>query len=210
MIVQAEDMARDVRIAIDMNHNSTPLLAEGDPDTESIDDIIRAKLVDAVRMVEMEAPAKLLEQGHQFGEYITWAEDGKGWTILPDDFMRLVVFKMSDWSYSISDAITQDDPIYNQQFSKYKGVSGNPEKPVVAIVNRAEGQVLEFFSCKDDTATVEQAVYIPMPSIDDNGGIDVSEKCYKAAVYRAAALALASVGDQLTTTMIELSKSLLS
>lgn len=203
-------MARDVRIAIDMNHNSTPLLAEGDPDTESIDDIIRAKLVDAVRMVEMEAPAKLLEQGHQFGEYITWTEDGKGWTILPDDFMRLVVFKMSDWSYSISDAITQNDPIYNQQFSKYKGVSGNPEKPVVAIVNRAEGQVLEFFSCKDNTATVEQAVYIPMPSIDDNGGIDVSEKCYKAAVYRAAALALASVGDQLTTTMIELSKSLLS
>lgn len=203
-------MARDVRIAIDMNHNSTPLLAEGDPDTESIEDIIRAKLVDAVRMVEMEAPAKLLEQGHQFADSITWTENGKGWTILPDDFMRLVVFKMSDWSYSISEAITQNDPIYNQQFSKYKGVSGNPEKPVVAIVNRAEGQVLEFFSCKDNTATVEQAVYIPMPSIDDNGGIDVSEKCYKAAVYRAAALALASVGDQLTTTMIELSKSLLS
>ena len=45
--------------------------------------------------------------------------------------------------------------------------------------------------------------------IDVDGGIDVSERCYRAAVYRAAALALASIGDQLSTTMIELSKSLL-
>ena len=202
-------MAKAVRVAIDMNHNSTPLLADEDLDTESFDEIIYAKLCDAVRMVEMEAPLSLLEQGHQFGDAVTWMEDGKGWILLPDDFMRLVVFKMSDWRYAISEAITQDDPIYIRQFSKWKGISGNPERPVVAIVNRAEGHALEFFSCHDDTATVDQAVYIPLPKIDADGGIDVSEKCYRAAVYRAAGLALASIGDQLSTTMIELSKSLL-
>ena len=209
MIVQAEKMARDVRIAVDMNHDSTPLLVEDDIDTVSFNDIIHAKLTDAVRMVEMEAPLHLLEQGHQFGENIVWVDDGKGWLILPDDFMRLVVFKMSDWHHSVSEAITQDDPKYSRQWSKWKGICGNPEKPVVAIVNRAEGNVLEFFSCNDDTATVEQAVYIPLPRIDLDGGIDVSEKCYKAAVYRAGALALSSIGDQLATTMVELSKSLL-
>ena len=210
MIVQAEKMAKDVRIAVDMNHDSTPLLLEDDIDTISFNDIIYAKLTDAVRMVEMEAPLHLLEQGHQFGENIVWGDEGKGWLILPDDFMRLVVFKMSDWHHSVSEAITQDDPKYSRQWSKWKGICGNPEKPVVAIVNRAEGNVLEFFSCNDDTATVEQAVYIPLPRIDLDGGIDVSEKCYKAAVYRAGALALSSIGDQLATTMVELSKSLLS
>lgn len=209
MIVQAEKMAKDVRIAVDMNHDSTPLLLEDDIDTISFNDIIYAKLTDAVRMVEMEAPLHLLEQGHQFGENIVWGDGGKGWLILPDDFMRLVVFKMSDWRHSVSEAITQDDPKYSRQWSKWKGICGNPEKPVVAIVNRAEGNVLEFFSCNDDTATVEQAVYIPLPRIDLDGGIDVSEKCYKAAVYRAGALALSSIGDQLATTMVELSKSLL-
>lgn len=209
MIVQAEKMAKDVRIAVDMNHDSTPLLLEDDIDTISFNDIIYAKLTDAVRMVEMEAPLHLLEQGHQFGENIVWSDGGKGWLILPDDFMRLVVFKMSDWRHSVSEAITQDDPKYSRQWSKWKGICGNPEKPVVAIVNRAEGNVLEFFSCNDDTATVEQAVYIPLPRIDLDGGIDVSEKCYKAAVYRAGALALSSIGDQLATTMVELSKSLL-
>lgn len=209
MIVQAEKMARDVRIAVDMNRESTPLLLDGDTETTSFDDIIYAKLTDAVRMVEMEAPLNLLEQGHQFGDNVVWGEDGKGWILLPDDFMRLVVFKMSDWRHSVSEAITQDEPKYSRQWSRWKGICGNPEKPVVAIVNRAEGNVLEFFSCHDDTATVEQAVYVPLPRIDLDGGIDVSEKCYKAAVYRAAALALASIGDQLSTTMVELSKSLL-
>ena len=202
-------MARDVRIAVDMNRESTPLLLDGDTETTSFDDIIYAKLTDAVRMVEMEAPLNLLEQGHPFGEDVVWGEDGKGWILLPDDFMRLVVFKMSDWRHSVSEGITQDDPKYSRQWSRWKGICGNPEKPVVAIVNRAEGNVLEFFSCHDDTATVEQAVYVPLPRIDLDGGIDVSEKCYKAAVYRAAALALASIGDQLSTTMVELSKSLL-
>lgn len=210
MIVQTEDMARDVRIAVDMNANSTPLLADADLDTNTFDDIITQKLTDAVRMVEMEAPVNYLEQGHQFGDSVTWSENGKGWIILPDDFMRLVVFKMSDWKYAVSNFITQDDPLYAQQFSEWKGICGNPEKPVIAIVNRAEGNVLEFFSCQDDSATVDQAVYIPFPKIDEQGGIDVSEKCYKAAVYRAAGLALASVGDQLSTTMIEISKVLLS
>lgn len=209
MIVQAEEMSKDVRVVVDMNRNSAPLLDEEDIDTVSFDEIIRARLCDAVRMVEMEAPLNMLEQGHLFGESVTWLEDGKGWTLLPSDFMRLVAFKMSDWRYPVSEAITQDDPKYSRQWSRWKGVCGNPERPVVALVNRAEGRVLEFFSCRDDTATVDQAVYVPIPQIDEDGGIDVSEKCYQAAVYRAAALALASVGDQLSTTMIELSKSML-
>lgn len=209
MIIQADEMVKDVRVAIDMNHNSTPLLIDGDEDTISMNDIIRSKLVDAVRMVEMEAPLNMLEQGHLFGDAVTWTNNGRGWILLPDDFMRLIVFKMSDWEYSVSEPITQADPNYSRQFSRYKGISGNPQRPVVAIVNRAEGNVLEFFSCKDNTATVDQAVYIPIPQMDKYGGIDISEKCYRAAIYRAAALSLSSIGDQLTTTMIELSKALL-
>ena len=170
---------------MDMNYDSTRLLEENDIDTLSLNDIIYAKLTDAVRIVSMEAPLHLLEQGHQFGrKNIFWKENGKGWIILPDDFMRLVIFKMSDWNHPVNEVINEDNPLYLRQFSKWKGICGNPEKPVVAIVNRAEGKVL--------------------------GGIDVSERCYKAAVYRAASLALASLNDQQTTTMLELSKSLLT
>lgn len=211
MIRQVADMARDVRVAVDMNRMSDRMYMEKDADTLSFDGIVRSKLVDAVRLVEMEAPVGLLEHGHTFRGAVSWRGDsGKGYILLPDDFMRLVYFKMSDWDFGVSEAMTDASPLYLRQFSKWKGVSGNTERPVAAVVNRAEGLVLEFFSGADDTATVDQAAYVPYPRVDKDGGIDVSERCYPAAVYRAAALALSSVNDGLATTMLDISKSLLS
>lgn len=210
MIVQAEEMTRAVRVAIDMNKGDELLIMEGDTDTLDLDTIIYAKLADAVMIVETEAPAHLLESGHDFGEdNVFIGEDGKGFIILPNDFMRLISFRMSDWTRTIYEAITESDPQYALQSSRFKGICGNPEKPVVAVVRRSEGKVLEFYSSRDNSATVVQATYLPVPKIDHDGGIDVAEGCYRAAVYRAASLALASVGDQLSTTMLEISKSLL-
>ncbi|WP_304423470.1 hypothetical protein [uncultured Duncaniella sp.] len=210
MTVQAEEMCRAVKVAIDMNRGDEPLIMEGDTDTLTLDEIIYAKLADAVRAVEMEAPLTMLESGHDFGDdNVFIGEDGKGFIILPNDFMRLISFRMSDWQRTIYEAISESDPQYALQSSRFKGICGNPEKPVVAVVRRSEGKVLEFYSCKSDTATVAQATYLPIPKIDRDGGIDVAEDCYRAAVYRAASLALASVGDQLSTSMLEISKSLL-
>ena len=210
MTVQAEEMARAVRVAIDMNKGDEPLIMEGDTDTLTFDEIIYAKLADAVRLVETEAPLFMLESGHDFGECDTYiGEDGKGFIILPNDFMRLISFRMSDWRRTVYEAISESDPQYALQSSRFKGICGNPEKPVVAIVRRSEGKVLEFYSCKTEEASVAQATYLPIPKIDRDGGIDVAEDCYRAAVYRAASLALASVGDQLSTTMLEISKSYL-
>lgn len=211
MVVQATEMAKAVRVAIDMNKGDEPLFAEGDTDTLTLDEIIMAKLADAVRMVETEAPSTMLESGHNFGEHDTYiGEDGKGFIILPDDFMRLIAFRMSDWGRTVFEAISDSDPLYSRQSSKWKGICGNPGRPVCAIVRRSEGKVLEFYSCSDSSATVTQATYVPIPKIDINGGIDVAEACYRAAVYRAASLALASLGDQLSATMLEISKSLLN
>ena len=210
MIVQATQMAKAVRVAIDMNKGSEPLLNEENCDTLTLDEIIYSKLADAVRLVESEAPLSLLESGHDFGECDTYiGEDGKGFIILPNDFMRLISFRMSDWRRTVCETISESAPEYALQSSRFKGICGSPEKPVVAIVRRSEGLVLEFYSCRDNSATVAQAAYLPYPRIDMDGGIDVAEGCYRAAVYRTASLALASVGEQLSTTMLEISKSLL-
>ena len=184
MTVQATEMAKAVRVAIDMNKDDEPLFVEGDTDTLTLDEIIMAKLADAVRLVEMEAPATMLESGHDFGDNIFIGEDGKGFVILPEDFMRLISFRMSDWKRTVFEAISENDSQYALQSSKWKGICGNPEKPVCAIVRRSEGKVLEFYSCNDNTAIVTQATYVPIPRIDIDGGIDVAENCYRAAIYR--------------------------
>lgn len=210
MVYNVDEMIREVRVTIDQNMRDEQLLEIEDVDTLSLDEIIRGKIVDAIRLVEMEAPLQMLESGHDFGDCDTYiGEDGKGFIILPDDFMRLISFRMSDWERTVFDTIDENDSRYFHQSSRVKGICGTRQKPVVAIVRRAEGLVLEFYSCASDEATVTQADYIPFPKIEENNSIDVSDKCYRAAVYRAASLALASIGDSLSATMLEISKSLL-
>lgn len=192
MIYKLQRIARDVRVAIDENKTSEQLIADEDIDTLSLEDIVRSKIVEAVRRVVTEAPTHLLDGGEPFGDAIFWRSQCSGWTLLPEDFMRLVIFKMSDWERPVYEPITAADPQYQLQFSRYKGLRGNPQKPVVAIVSRAEGRALELFSCKSQNATVEQAVYIPLPKVDCDGGINIPERCYMSVVYEAASLVLAT------------------
>lgn len=210
MIYKIHRIARDIRIAIDENKTSEQLITDEDIDTLSLEEIVRSKIVEAVRRVITNAPVHLLDGGVTFGDAVYWRSNLSGWVLLPDDFMRLFIFKMSDWERPVYEPITAADPEYNLQFSRYKGIRGNPQKPVVAIVSRAEGRVLELYSCKSKEATVEQAVYFPLPKLDEDGGIDIPERCYTSVVYEAASLVLATLGQaDLSSIMTELSKQLL-
>ena len=102
---------------------------------------------------------------------------------------------MSDWDYAINVAITENDPMYQLQKSRFGGVRGNPQKPVVAITSQPIGLVLEFFSCySGDNAFIKKARYIPMPRIRNNK-IDLCEKLKRAVVYYTAYLAALSLGN---------------
>lgn len=210
MVYKILQIARDVRIAIDENKTSEQLIADEDIDTLSLNDIVRSKIVEAVRRVVTAAPVQFLEEGHDFSSGIYWNGDGSGWVLLPDDFMRLIAFRMSDWERTVYEAISVDDPLYAKQSSRYKGIRGNVQKPVCAIVNRAEGKALEFYACKDNTAMIVRAGYVPYPHIDKDDGIDISEKCYTAVVYTVAALVLTTYGEaDKASAMTDLAKSII-
>jgi hypothetical protein len=211
MIKQIEDIVRDVRIAIDENASSTPLILDGDSDTLTLDEIIKSKIADAVKKVEMDAPTRLLESGFKIEgigywkegntgneilsrNMVYWEDDLSGWMILPEDFMRLLVFRMSDWKKSVYTPIGITDEAYSLQSCPFTGIRGNAEKPVCAIVLRSVGLSLEFYSCTSTDATVEQAVYLPIPIIKDNA-IHICKKCYPSIVYYIAALTELSIGN---------------
>lgn len=209
MVYKVADIIRDVRIAMDTNDIDASLLADKDTDTLQLDDIIRSVIVDAVKTIEIIAPAQLVDSGHNFGDQIYWMTNGSGQVLLPLDFMRLVVFRMSDWERPVYTAIMETSDKYALQHSRFKGVRGNAQKPVCAIVKKPEGNVLEFFACNDESATITQAVYLPFPCIDGEDGIEISERCYKAVVYQATAFALSLLNDNRTSTFVELAKSVL-
>lgn len=205
-----DEIAKDVRIAIDQNMQSETLVDFGDVDTLSLNDIIKSKIVDAVKRIHSTAPSYLLDGGHNFGDAIYWKELESGWCLLPEDFMRLVVFQMDDWERAVYHAISEDDEEYQKQSSRFKGVRGTPQKPVCAIAIRPEGRVLEFYSCKNTDAMVSRAVYLPYPKVDKDNGIQICERCYQAVVYTIASLVLITYGsaDQ-SKALLELAKSTL-
>lgn len=210
MIRQTSEIIKDVRIALDQNKTSETLSALGDVDTLSIDEIIKSKIEEGVRRIHSEAPVYLLDGGHHFGDSLYWGERASGWILLPDDFMRLVVFKMSDWERPVFSAISVEDSEYQKQSSRFKGVRGTSQNPVCVVSFRPEGRVLEFYSCKTEDATVSQGVYLPYPKIDEYGGIEICNRCYEAVIYCIASLVLATFGaaDQ-SSNMTELSKTVL-
>lgn len=210
MIYRLSDIVRDVRIAMDENMVSDQLLSTEDIETLSLNELVRSKIVEAARRVETVAPAHLLEEGHDFGDEVYWESLESGWLLLPDDFMRLIAFRMSDWERTVYEAISADDPLYGKQSSRYKGIRGNVQKPVCAIVNRPEGKALEFYSCRSEDAYVSRASYLPYPRIDKDGGIDLCGKCYRAIVYMVASLVLTTYGEvDKAAAFTELSKSIL-
>lgn len=192
MQYEVEDIIEDVRIAIDENREAEPLIADGIPDTLTLKEIILSKIEDGVTFVEMDAPTELLDGGVQLQGDINWfvsPGNGGGYIVLPKDFMRMVVFKMSDWSVPSYSVITTEDPSYLIQKSKFKGVKGNPEKPVTAIVPHPDGLALEYYSSYDEDANVEVSRYLPKPKIT-NGKVDICSLCYRACVYYIAYLTL--------------------
>lgn len=195
MIFQIDKIMQDVRICLDQNMESDALIESGDIDTLALDEIIKSKILEAIQRVHRDAPNYLLEGGHNFGDAVYWRELESGWVLLPKDFLRLVVFEMDDWEQAVYQAIGTDDPEYEKQRSRFKGIRGTAQRPVCAIAIRPEGRVLEFYSCKSKNAQVSRAIYIPYPKIDEDGGVDISERCYNAVIYTAAGLTLLTCGE---------------
>ena len=210
MIYSIHNVMRDVRVCLDQNMSSEQLVLTGDVDTLSLDDIIRSKITEAVMRVHMGAPAHLLEEGHNFGETVYWGDLESGWVLLPQDFMRLIVFEMSDWERPVFMAISASDPQYALQRQRVKALRGTAQRPVCVITTRPEGKALEFYSCKSEEAYVRKALYMPYPKIDEDEGIDISERCYEAVVYCAAGLTALTFGEgEKSSALSEISKSLL-
>jgi hypothetical protein len=152
---------------------------------------------DSARLVESGAAHYLLDAGKPFGSSIEWESEegyGAGKVNLPNDFMRLITFRMSDWYMPVTEAITEEDPLYPIQSRHYAGVRGNPQRPVVAITHGTAGQVLEFYSCQAGPGVrVAVARYLPLPTVN-NGYIDLCPKLERAVVYRMASMACAIIG----------------
>ncbi len=104
-----------------------------------LDDFLDEAALRVVRAVPLHA----LGSGKDLaGAVASPTGDGSGRVALPEDFIRLIIFRMKGWRRPVTMPIRPADPSYRKQFNRI--TRGGTAKPVVALI---EGDTaLEYFS----------------------------------------------------------------
>lgn len=214
--VTLADAIREVKIILDENITEVSVLTD-DPDQLQLEGHIKARIIDAVRAIHEAADSSMLDDGLpiplEVGGLPTVQvnPDGTGYVALPDDFMRLVIFKMTKWKRPVVFAISDTDPRYFLQKSRFVGIRGGIDKPVCAITTGEASKVLEFYSLQagEEDKSVEKARYLPLPAIEENDTIKMCRKLVRPIYYQCAALVALSLKDQSSANLFEIAKSYL-
>ena len=206
--VLVSDIIKEVKIILDENIVDDAVLT-ADANQLQLLDLIKSRIIDAVRSIHEAAPSELLDDGLTIPGATVTLQDGSGYITLPDDFMRLVIFQLATWSRPVVVPISDTDPKYFMQKSRFLGIRGGTDKPVCAITTGASCRILEFYSiAPGTTASVVKAKYLPLPSIS-NDSIQVCKKLYRPILYECAGLVALTYKDEVAKSFFEVAKSYL-
>jgi hypothetical protein len=194
MTYDLHTIIRDTRILLDLDSRERPLIPHsgGRP---HIDSMIRAMLLPAVRTVIQHADIHLLGPGEPIRATLAWPEGrpGVGMAILPlpDDCLRLLAVKLTDWKRPAR-IQRETDAEYAWQSSTFTGIRGNPDRPVAVVCQRPTGEVAELYSSNSrDGVGVDMAQYAPMPQLHADNTIRLHEAIYHTVINQMAQM----VGD---------------
>ena len=198
-----DQLVRDVRICLDENDVQNSILAD-DSNTLQLDDIIKSKIGDAIDGIMTTAPLELLGDGEDMSvDGIKWEADNSAndgelrmcKVKKPNDYLRLVGAKMPDWDYAVADTIAMNSDEYKQQKSRFAGLRGNPQRPVVAEVVGKDGNYLELYTSR--SREVDFIKYVARQSgKSDGAGVKLpSSALYRVLVYQIAGLTCITLKD---------------
>lgn len=188
------DLVKEVKVLLDRNQESAGLLAPSDSDTLSQAELIESKIVDAARIILLDAPEDMVE-GTLCTNSVTWTDSNGyyvGNMVLPADILRILSVKADGWNRP-AEIISESDDAYKYQNCKY-GVRGNPERPIAAIVHTANGKSIELYTSKKNDATLA-FIYVQVPSITTEQKISLPSVLKDSILYMAGYLTCISLGD---------------
>lgn len=201
--VPVEELVEAVRVTLDENQVENEYLLSG-TDNMELDEIIRAKLVVAVRSILEMCPSHLLDAESLPADDIKpiKGDGGCGCIVLPDDFLRLVSFKLKTWNRAVT-AVAEEgsgtDLMQRNPFTR-----GTPLKPVCVFSHDAQGRrTMEYFVAgngQDGTPdhTIERALYVPLPAVQsgsEGDTIGIPGLLRPSVVYYCAGLTEISRGN---------------
>lgn len=199
MLISLEDIIKEVKSILDENAVDTTVFDSQD----NINSVITSCVENGILSVHSSCDVFMLDS-KECSNIPTINSDLTGTVKLPDDFMRLVSFKMKSWLTSVNSFVQEDSNEYKMQKDIY--TRGTVDNPVCAIINGKEK--IELFSCKDKDDEVESYLYVPIPKIDTTKKeVFISRMLKNAIIYRIAGFTLVSFGDPRSENFINISKT---
>ena len=129
----------------------------------------------------LEAPVSQLPASFPITDNLAIDPYGVARLDLPDNFLRLVSLKLSDWQRPLSE-ISSDPATLAMQASDIDGIKGSPQRPVAIIDIDAFGtKQLKLFSTSSGSR-LEHAFYVPVPEVDAADSISCPETMHHALV----------------------------
>jgi hypothetical protein len=179
----------DVRHILDEQE----LVSEQELSTEDalpIDERIEVLYPAAMNDTQKLLPVSMLQVYDFIPEVKADLQAGTGYVTLPEDFLRLVSFKMQGWRRACTTAISEDSDMYAFQFNR--ATRGGCVSPVVAI--NADAKTLQYFSLPLYLAEhiVEKATYIKAAS--DIERDEIRQRGYDVLIWWLARSVAASFG----------------
>lgn len=143
----------------------------------------------------LEADTQNLNESIEADVEVEWEGPGRGRVLLPNDFLRLVSFRMSDWKRSLTRFMDYGSEAYQLRFFPAKGRAGIRKSPAAAICREGTHAWLEFIGSTDPGAYAERFSYIPRPEISQDGHIWLPQSLLPEIV-RASANYLLNLQNQ--------------
>ena len=158
----------------------------GEAEGLSLSALIRSLAPEGATKAIMESDPAMLDDFSFFGESVGLSEQGLGYVMLPDDFLRLASFRMDCWTCALSEPATPASADWRMMDSPCLPLRGSLRSPRCRIVQRGVGRVLEFAPLPTGKSHVAEAIYVARPEFDSEGYMRLPAASLPAAVRNTA------------------------
>ncbi|MBD5197298.1 MAG: hypothetical protein HDS89_07595 [Bacteroidales bacterium] len=132
-------------------------------ESASVSELIRMLAPGTAEEVILAAEWGEIDEWLELDADVDWVEPGRGEVELPEDFLRLMVFRMSDWRRAVRSTVDPGSGVYALRFTPGRHREGVRKAPMVALTGGEKRKRLEFIGSTDPGAYVERSGYLPRP-----------------------------------------------
>lgn len=160
-------------VSEDMKGVSIPDTGSGSRQLAAMIDMVAPRCVDAA---VLSAPAEMLmADALPIVSETMVRTDGSGWMILPQDYLRLVAFRMSDWQRTLTGLTSGDTLTVRMLKSGVNDIRmiATAERPVIWEDVEDRNRVICFAGSTTADATPATALYMPGAWWDARDSIEV-------------------------------------